>query len=76
MLLAWMTAAVPSTHVEAGPAGTYPVHCNIAVSVFWVGEVAQGSHGPIENAASAWDEDWIEHLKEIMAYIDRELEGA
>jgi len=40
----------------------YPVHKNITVSMFWVGESADHANNFISNAASAWDENWLGHF--------------
>jgi hypothetical protein len=46
------------------PSGTassrYPLHRNIAATVFWVGE-PQGGGSSEDNALSAWDDDWQAH---------------
>ena len=43
------------------PTRDFPVHENIVVSVFWVGEQADDSNGFISNEASAWDGNWEKH---------------
>lgn len=39
----------------------YPLHEDISVTFFWIGEGANGQNGFISNKASAWDSDWREH---------------
>lgn len=39
----------------------YPVHKNIATTLFWVGEDASEDNKHISNTPSAWDEDWMKH---------------
>ncbi len=43
------------------PSETYPLHKNITVTVFWVGEEASEDNEFIANAQSAWDDMWLEH---------------
>ena len=40
---------------------SYPIHEDISVTFFWVGESANGENGFISNKASAWDDKWLEH---------------
>lgn len=40
----------------------YPVHSNITVTVFWVGEPSGPENNYIPNDVSAWDEKWQEHF--------------
>jgi hypothetical protein len=61
VLLVLMAAAAQSEQHEGRPGEPYPHHLGITATVFWIGETADGSYGPIENASSAWDEDWQEH---------------
>ncbi len=37
----------------------YPIHKDITVTVFWVGEEASNENGYIANIASAWDNMWM-----------------
>jgi len=39
----------------------YPLHQNITVTLFWVGEEASEENGYISNMQSAWDDKWLEH---------------
>jgi hypothetical protein len=39
----------------------YPLHQDIAATVFWVGESATIDNQFIDNLASAWDDKWVEH---------------
>ncbi len=41
--------------------GEYPLHRNITVTVFWVGEEGNEENGYIPNISSAWDDNWMEH---------------
>ena len=44
------------------PPPTSPmIHKHITTTIFWVGEAADSSNGYIANAASAWDETWVQH---------------
>lgn len=46
----------------SGSSSSYPLHSNIKVTVFWVGEEADASNAGIANRASAWDSHWAEHF--------------
>jgi len=46
------SAAMPSTGV----------HRNISATIFWVGEDASEDNSFIPNAASAWDDHWLDHF--------------
>lgn len=39
----------------------YPLHNDITVTYFWIGEDANKENGFIPNHQSAWDEKWLEH---------------
>ena len=39
----------------------YPLHKDITVTVFWVGEEGTDENGYISNNQSAWDTNWIGH---------------
>jgi len=39
----------------------YPLHQNITVTVFWVGEEASEENDSIANLQSAWDDQWMAH---------------
>ncbi len=41
----------------------YPVHENITVTIFLVGEVASEDNEFISNEVSAWDEAWLRHYE-------------
>ncbi len=43
------------------PKNKYPVHKDITVTYFWVGEMATEDNHFIPNSMSAWDENWLEH---------------
>ena len=45
----------------SGTSSKYPLHEDISVTFFWIGEGANGQNGFISNKASAWDSDWREH---------------
>ncbi len=40
---------------------SYPLHKNITVTIFWIGEGATNENAFISNVQSAWDEKWLEH---------------
>jgi len=39
----------------------YPVHRDITVTIFWVGEEPSEENAGISNGSSAWDELWLSH---------------
>lgn len=39
----------------------YPIHKNISVTLFWVGEDASKDNKQISNNPSAWDDYWVKH---------------
>jgi len=39
----------------------YPIHKNITVSYFWIGEEGNDDNKDIPNSQSAWDDKWKEH---------------
>lgn len=39
----------------------YPLHENISVTNFWIGEEGSQENGYIPNNQSAWDENWMAH---------------
>ncbi len=39
----------------------YPIHTNITVSYFWIGEEGNQNNKNIPNSQSAWDDKWKEH---------------
>ncbi len=39
----------------------YPIHKDITVTIFWVGEGADEDNAFISNIQSAWDDKWMEH---------------
>ncbi len=39
----------------------YPLHQNITVTIFWVGEEANEENNYIPNLQSVWDDKWLEH---------------
>ncbi|MHB1687620.1 MAG: hypothetical protein ACYCVH_09620 [Ignavibacteriaceae bacterium] len=49
----------PAAPVTAS--SNYPVHQNIIVTIFWVGEPADSSNDFISNSQSAWDNHWLQH---------------
>ena len=48
------------TNVSNTLTKAYPLHKDIIVTVFWVGEEADVDNGNIANLASAWDNNWLE----------------
>jgi len=59
--------AAPGDKISSSPskeqlASPFPVHKDIIVSFFWVGEGASRANDFIANSASAWDEKWAEHF--------------
>jgi hypothetical protein len=40
----------------------YPLHENINVTVFWIGEEGNVGNGFIPNTESSWDNSWVEHF--------------
>ncbi|MFH1506395.1 MAG: hypothetical protein ABIE94_05415 [archaeon] len=58
------TTQAPSDQQESIPnpeTPTYPIHTDITVTFFWVGEEATRDNDYIQNRESAWDERWLEH---------------
>lgn len=53
--------ATKTSNVGQTPAN-FPVHKDITVSIFWVGELADNANDFISNKASAWDENWVDHF--------------
>ncbi|MFH1503604.1 MAG: hypothetical protein ABIE36_03020 [Candidatus Diapherotrites archaeon] len=49
----------------------YPIHKDISVTFFWVGESANEENEFISNKASAWDDNWQEHFGGIDAPYNR-----
>lgn len=39
----------------------FPLHTNVSVTLFWVGEDASNANSYIPNSQSAWDDKWAEH---------------
>jgi len=39
----------------------YPVHKNVSVTLFWIGEDASEDNKEISNNSSAWDDSWVKH---------------
>jgi hypothetical protein len=39
----------------------YPIHKNISVTFFWIGEDASEDNKEISNNSSAWDDFWVKH---------------
>jgi hypothetical protein len=39
----------------------YPLHQNITVTIFWVGEDGNEENNYIPNLQSVWDDKWLEH---------------
>ncbi len=39
----------------------FPIHKNIIVTCFWIGEPADSENGYISNYESAWDINWLSH---------------
>lgn len=40
----------------------YPIHKDVTVTIFWVGEKANKDNNNISNIQSAWDSKWQEHF--------------
>lgn len=60
---------VPGVDQGAAPGGqvptsgsNYPLHSDVSVTYFWVGEEATSQNSYIPNAQSAWDDKWAEHF--------------
>jgi hypothetical protein len=51
--------------------GTYDLHSDITVTLFWVGEEANEENDYIPNDESAWDVDWEEHYGGLDDPYDR-----
>ena len=54
---------------DTGPG--YPVHENITVTIFWIGEEAKEENGWVPNTRSAWDDKWMDHYGGIDDPDDR-----
>ncbi len=39
----------------------YPLHKDISVTIFWIGEEGSNENAYISNSQSAWDLNWIDH---------------
>lgn len=39
----------------------YPIHKDISVTLFWIGEDASDDNKEISNNSSAWDDSWVKH---------------
>ena len=39
----------------------YPLHQNITVTIFWIGEEGNEENDYIPNLQSVWDDEWLEH---------------
>ena len=53
------TSSPPSIIVAAKD---YPLHQNISVTYYWVGEPGDQSNGYIPNSQSVWDDNWLTHF--------------
>jgi len=60
-----------SPPIDFNPSSEYPLHNNITVTFFWVGEPAGKENRYISNTASAWDENWQEHYGGIDSPYNR-----
>jgi hypothetical protein len=49
----------PDSHIQKNAEEKYPVHKNIAATVFWVGEAANNSNDNIDNLGSYWTSNWV-----------------
>ncbi len=50
-----------NNNVVSAPSMSYPIHQNITVTYFWVGEPADSNNGYIPNSQSSWDVNWQAH---------------
>lgn len=51
--------------------GSYPVHRDITVTVFWIGEKTRGACSRSNNTMSAWDKRWVTHYGGVDTPHDR-----
>jgi hypothetical protein len=72
LLLVLTAIAGPDGHCEDAPAAAYRLNQNITSTVFWIGERADSAYGPIANASSAWDEDWLRNYGGIDDPLNRD----
>ncbi|KPQ44005.1 MAG: hypothetical protein MPEBLZ_01406 [Candidatus Methanoperedens nitroreducens] len=49
----------------------YPLHRDITVTIFWIGENATDENNYIQNSQSAWDSNWKDHFGGIDDPYDR-----
>lgn len=54
--------ALSNSNGQNGDKIEYPVHENISVTLFWVGEKASDDNKDISNKSSAWDDKWRDHF--------------
>lgn len=52
----------PSEETSTADKKNYPLHENITVTFFWIGESASQDNEFISNAQSAWDGQWQKHF--------------
>jgi len=50
-----------STFIPTPTVTPYPLHKDITVTIFWIGEEAGQENGFIGNTMSAWDDEWMNH---------------
>jgi hypothetical protein len=50
---------------------SYPLHENISVTIFWIGEESNEENGFISNVQSAWDDKWKVHYGGTDSPINR-----
>jgi hypothetical protein len=68
MMMVVTTLALVACHAkDPAPAPVtamphYPIHKDITVTYFWVGEAASSDNANISNLSSAWDEHWVQHF--------------
>jgi len=48
--------------VQNTTSNNYPLHKDISVTYFWVGEAGSAANSNIPNSQSAWDDKWAEHF--------------
>ena len=57
MMLYWGCSTKPTSLQNS----SYPIHTNITVTIFWIGEEGNEENGFIPNIQSVWDDNWQNH---------------
>jgi len=57
---------VPTTNIN-----NYPLHTDITVTFFWIGENGSAANSYIPNGQSAWDDKWADHFGGIDDPLNR-----